>query len=74
MIDIINSLRGWLSLVGPIITTIIAIVTTYGILKWGTKTIVAVKEIFTDPLKVLFFFMVLVLFFVAYFKYVQPIL
>lgn len=74
MIEIINNLKGWLSLVGPIITTIIAIVSTYGILKWGTKTIVAFKEIFKDPLRVLFFFMVLVLFFMAYFKYVKPIL
>ena len=74
MIEILNKLTGWLKLVGPLIIFITTLLATASMIRWGKKTKVAFKEIFSEPGNVIFFIILLGLGLFFWFKLISPYL
>lgn len=73
IIEIINSMKGFLKILGPVIVFIFSLITAYSLIKWGAKINVSIHTIFKKPSLVIFWFVILVVFTIAYFAYVHPL-
>lgn len=73
IIEIINSMKGFLKILGPVIVFIFSLITAASIIRWGTKINVSIHAIFKKPGLVIFWIIILFIFSVAYFSYVHPL-
>lgn len=73
MIDIVSKGVAILQIFAPIGVLAIAIITAWGVLKWGKRLVFAFIELSSDPFSFVFGLIVIALFMFIYFKHIQPL-
>lgn len=58
----------------PLVVFMIAVLTTWGIVKWGTRISEAFKGLFESPERIVLLMVVMGVFLWIYFKYISPLL
>lgn len=71
--EVIKQAGNMLSIFAPLVILAIAILTAWGIIKWGNRLGQAFSELSKNPASFIFGLLVIALFLWLYFKYIHPL-
>lgn len=71
--EIIIQAKNIINIIGPLAVLALAILTAWGILKWGKRLGSAFKDMAESPASFVFMIIVIALFLFIYFEYVNPL-
>lgn len=73
MFELIDKGMGILEVFAPIAILGLAILTAWGVIKWGKRLGLAFMELSSNPASFVFALIVIALFMFIYFKHIQPL-
>lgn len=74
ILDLLETGKNFLRIIGPLAIFAVGIVTTWGIVKWAKTMGRAMKELAESPFSLMFAVVVVALLMFFYFAYVDPLL
>ena len=73
MFDLVEKGTNILQMFAPIAVLALAIVTAWGVIKWGKRLLQAFMELASSPGSFIFALVIIALFLYTYFRYIEPL-